>query len=70
MLSHAVLPGNPVRFLAVAAAWAALAAAAPSLDTTDHNARVAEHLLLQHREAGDRNARVAEYLLGPGDSVL
>jgi len=68
MLSHALPRGNPVRFLAAAATLVALAAATPPADATDHNARVAEYLLLQDRDTGDRNACVAEYLLQHGDS--
>jgi hypothetical protein len=63
MLSRALFRGGPARFFGIAATVVAFAAAVPAADAADHNARVAEYLLLQHGDAGDRNAVVDEYLL-------
>ena len=70
MSRYALTRGGPVRFLAVAATSIILTAAATpaqATEATDHNARVAEYLLLQHPAAAYHNARVAEYLLQHGD---
>lgn len=65
MFSRALTQAGPVRGLAVAVAatFVALTSAAPPAQPTHHNARVAEYLLFQHRDAHVHNARVAEYLL-------
>lgn len=63
MFSRAFIRGGLTPFLAAATALVALTAAASPAGAIDHNARVAEYLLLQHPDAGDHNARVAEYLL-------
>jgi hypothetical protein len=68
MSRNALTQGGAVRSLAVAAALMTLAATAPPAEASDHNARAAEYLLLQHRDAGQRNACVAEYLLQHGGS--
>ena len=63
MFSRALTRRGPARCLAVAAAFAALTSAEPPAEATDHNARVAEYLLLQDRDAHAHNACVADYLI-------
>ena len=45
--------------------WRGAASSAWHVDLNDHNARVAEYLLLWVRATTERNARVAEYVLLP-----
>ena len=71
MSSHALTRGRRLRLLACTAALTVLATAAPAgatapvvttgaSDPSEHNARVAEYLLMEHLASRDRNARVAE----------
>jgi hypothetical protein len=51
------------QLVAVAGSLVALNAAAPAGPASDHNARVAEYLLVHQRDVGQHNARVSEHLL-------
>jgi len=70
MSKHALIPGRSPRFFAavvltVVATASPARATSPTVDPgpahpSEHNARVAEYLLLQYLASEERNARVAE----------